>query len=234
MRTYYNIFEAEFVERKNRFVATVLLDGKLETVHVKNTGRCKELLIPGCKVYLEKSDNPERKTQYDLVSVWKGNRLINMDSQLPNALAYEWILGGGLGFVPLVLRREVTYKDSRFDLYAEKEDGKQCFIEVKGVTLENQGIVRFPDAPTERGIKHMKGLMDALGNGYETYILFVVQMADVRFFAPNNETHPEFGRVLKCANAAGVKVLAVECEVTMDTVNITDFITIQLEEIYGI
>ena len=213
---YKNITQGVFLSRPNRFIARVNIDGIEHTVHVKNTGRCKELLVPGCTVYLEKSDNPTRKTQYDLISVVKGERVINMDSQAPNTVFADWVKEH---FPNAVVKREKTYKDSRFDCYIETETTK-AFVEVKGVTLEDDGHVRFPDAPTDRGIKHLHGLMDAVANGYQAAAFFVIQMEDVKSFSPNYDTHPQFGQALKEAQAAGVHILAYSCKVTSDTLEI--------------
>ena len=213
---YKNITQGVFLSRPNRFIAKVNIDGTEHTVHVKNTGRCKELLVPGCTVYLEKSDNPARKTQYDLISVVKGKRVINMDSQAPNAVFADWVKQQ---YPDAVIKREKTYKDSRFDCYIETETAK-AFVEVKGVTLEQDGHVRFPDAPTDRGIKHLHGLMDAVANGYQAAAFFVIQMEDVKSFSPNYDTHPQFGQALKEAQAAGVHILAYSCKVTPDTLEI--------------
>ena len=213
---YKNITQGVFLSRPNRFIAKVNIDGTEHTVHVKNTGRCKELLVPGCTVYLEKSDNPARKTQYDLISVVKGERVINMDSQAPNAVFADWVKQQ---YPDAVIKREKTYKDSRFDCYIETETTK-AFVEVKGVTLEDDGHVRFPDAPTDRGIKHLHGLMDAVANGYQAAAFFVIQMEDVKSFSPNYDTHPQFGQALKEAQTAGVHILAYSCKVTPDTLEI--------------
>lgn len=228
---YKKIKKAVFLSRPNRFIAYCELDGKAEVVHVKNTGRCRELLVPDATVYLSVSDNPERKTKYDLVAVEKvtdrGTILINMDSQAPNAAAYEWIATGGIFGEGTRVRQEVTYGKSRFDLYVEQGD-RRAFVEVKGVTLENDGIASFPDAPTERGIKHIYELVSAMADGYEAYILFVVQMKGVHTFTPNDETHKAFGDSLREAAAAGVKVVACDCLVTPDEMRIEDKIQIVL------
>ena len=213
---YTNIVGGTFISRPNRFIAKVNIDGTEHTVHVKNTGRCKELLVPGCTVFLEKSDNPNRKTLYDLVAVVKGDRVINMDSQAPNTVFAQWVKKQ---LPTAFIKREHTYKDSRFDCYIETETDK-IFVEVKGVTLEENGCVRFPDAPTERGIKHIKGLVDAVENGYKAAVFFVIQMEDVISFSPNYETQPQFGRALKDAEKAGVKILAYSCKVTPDSLEI--------------
>jgi len=216
------VIPAVFLSRPNRFIAKVLLEGREETVHVKNTGRCRELLIPGVTVYLACAENPTRKTAYDLVAVEKKRPngetvLINMDSQLPNAIAAEYLTVSGLFSADAVIRREVTHGDSRFDLWVE-DNGKTTFVEVKGVTLERDGIALFPDAPTERGIKHLRGLTRCISEGYGAIVLFVIQMKGVTRFSPNEETHPAFAQALREAAHGGVTVLAVDCTVTPDTV----------------
>ena len=215
-----------FLCRPNRFIAHVEIDGQEQIVHVKNTGRCRELLPAGATVYCQHFNSSVRKTAYDLITVKKGSRLINMDSQAPNAAAKEWLLAGGLGDLQ-DLRPETVHGDSRFDFYFQK-DGQPCFLEVKGVTLENQGICAFPDAPTERGTKHLNGLKAALQEGYGAYILFVIQMADVQFLHPNDDTDPAFGKALREAAAAGVKVLAMDCRVTNDEMVIRDPVPVRL------
>ena len=225
--TYPNSIPARFLSRPNRFVAQVELDGVETTVHVKNTGRCRELLVPGARVWLVKSDNPSRKTAYDLVSVEKGDRLINMDSQAPNAVFGEWAQAGC--FVPglTLLKPEYKHGDSRFDFYWEAGDRKG-FVEVKGVTLEQDGAVYFPDAPTQRGIKHLHGLTTCLDEGHEAAVCFVIQMEQAYFFSPNDETHPAFGEALRQAHAAGVRVLALSCSVTPDSLSISAPVPVRL------
>lgn len=208
----------QFLRRPNRFIAHVRIDGEEKIVHVKNTGRCRELLQPETEVWCRFDPNPARKTQYDLITVRKGQRLINMDSQAPNAAAKEWLLDGGLGEIRN-LKAECFHGDSRFDFSFEK-DGKICFLEVKGVTLENDGICAFPDAPTERGVKHLRGLEEAADAGYGAYVLFVIQMSDVKYLHPNDVTDPAFGAALRRASAAGVQILAMDCAVTEDTMEI--------------
>lgn len=216
---YDNIREATFLRRLNRFMAEVLIDGQVERVHVKNTGRCAELLVRGNRVYLVKSDNPGRKTTYDLVAVVKaGGKLVNMDSMAPNQAAMEWLSEGGLGHLD-DLRAEVTVGDSRFD-FAAVQDGKPVFIEVKGCTLEVDGVARFPDAPTERGVKHVRGLTGLARQGCRCVVLIVIQMKDVHRFEPNWETHPAFGEALIDAQNAGVDIVAVDCNVVPGSVNI--------------
>ena len=215
---YPNMVPGIFLSRPNRFIAKVIIDGAEETVHVKNTGRCRELLPSGAEVWCQQPNNPNRKTKYDLITVRKGQRLINMDSQAPNIAAGEWLRQGGLGKAEYI-RAEVTHGDSRFD-FSFTLNGKQCFLEVKGVTLENDGICAFPDAPTERGAKHLRGLAQAAKDGYGAYVLFVIQMADVKYLHPNDVTDPNFGTALREAAASGVTVLAMDCAVTEDTMEI--------------
>lgn len=219
---YQKIVKGEFISRPNRFIAYVNIDGKTHICHVKNTGRCKELLVPGATVFLEESDNTNRKTKYDLIAVYKGDTLINMDSQAPNKVFYEWAKEY---FMPDFIKPEFTYKKSRFDCYMEKGNEK-IFVEVKGVTLENNGVASFPDAPTERGIKHLLELSDAVGNGYTCYVFFIVQMKGITHFEPNYERHKEFAEALKFARDSGVKILCVDCTVTPDTLFISDFIDV--------
>ncbi|MDO4276402.1 MAG: DNA/RNA nuclease SfsA [Eubacteriales bacterium] len=225
---YENIARASFLDRPNRFIAHVVLDGQVETVHVKNTGRCKELLIPGVEVILEKSGNPNRKTGYDIICVNKGGRWINMDSQIPNKAAKEWILKGSLFPETITVQPEKTYGNSRFDLYVES-DFRKAFIEVKGVTLEEQGIARFPDAPTLRGVKHIEELIRCMKDGYEAYLLFVIQMKGIRRFEPNWNTHQEFGETLIKAQKAGVKLLAYDCLIEPGLIEIEEPVPIHLE-----
>ena len=215
---YDRMVPAVFLSRPNRFIAHVEIQGKEEIVHVKNTGRCRELLSPGTLVWCQESSNPNRKTKFDLITVRKGHRLINMDSQSPNIAAGEWLRSGGLGEISS-LKAETFHGDSRFDFSFEK-DGKQCFLEVKGVTLENDGICAFPDAPTERGVKHLKGLTRLVREGYGAYVLFVIQMADVKYLHPNDATDPAFGAALREAAENGVQILAMDCAVTEDTMEI--------------
>lgn len=221
---YKKIVEGTFLSRPNRFIAKVIVDGKEETVHVKNTGRCREILIEGCRIFLSESDNPNRKTKYDLVAVEKERKgknplLINIDSQIPNDVAEEWLKENGMFSENAVIRREVFFNKSRFDFYIE--DGKRrAFMEVKGVTLENDGVASFPDAPTERGIKHLEELIESTKQGYEAYILFVVQMKDIHLFTPNRERHPQFADALKKAHDSGVKILVMDCIVSEDSLKI--------------
>lgn len=226
--TYSNIEKGIFIDRPNRFIAHVDVAGKVFVVHVKNTGRCKELLVPGCTVFLEKSDNPARKTLYDLVSVIKkcedGRKLfINMDSQAPNKVAAEWIKSNKKRFPEITFfKPEYTYGDSRFDFYFEYNDARGChhkmFLEVKGCTLEFDKVAMFPDAPTERGLKHVTELTEIHKQGeYECGVLLVIQMMGCNVFRPNWKTHKEFGMALRGAQKSGVEIFAVECSVSEDT-----------------
>ena len=229
---YKNIINGKFISRPNRFIAYVDIGGKEEKVHVKNTGRCKELLISGCDVYLAVSDNPERKTKYDLIATEKvleegRTILINMDSQIPNDVAAEWLAVCGMFSSGAIIKREVTFGNSRFDFYIEDGERK-AFLEVKGCTLEKDGIALFPDAPTERGIKHINELCECVRAGYEAYILFVIQMKGVKEFRPNDETHKAFGDALRDAAHCGVKVLAVDCVVAQEGLSIDSFVKVEL------
>lgn len=223
---YKNMVSGSFLSRPNRFIAHIAIGGKEEICHVKNTGRCRELLTPGAKVYCQKATNPGRRTAYDLIAVEKGQRLINMDSQAPNAAAEEWLKAGGLGAIEQ-LRREVFYGESRFD-FSFVQNGRPCFLEVKGVTLENGGVCAFPDAPTQRGEKHLRELMRAAAEGYGAYVLFVVQMSDVACLQPNDGTDPAFGKALREAAATGVKLLAMDCRVVPDSMTIHKPVEIKL------
>ena len=229
---YDKIVKARFLDRPNRFIAHVELEGQIETVHVKNTGRCKELLVPGVSVILEKSENPSRKTKYDLICVNKQGRWINMDSQVPNKAAKEWIENGNLFPEKVTVYTERKYGNSRFDLYVESE-ARKAFIEVKGVTLEENQIARFPDAPTLRGVKHVEELVKCLEDGYESYLLFVIQMKGVFKFEPNWKTHEAFGKALISARKKGVTLLAYDCMVTENSIKIQEPVVIDLEERYA-
>ena len=211
---YNKMVPGRFLRRPNRFIAHIEIDGKEEVCHVKNTGRCRELLTPGAQVWCLDAASPTRKTRYDLIAVQKGNRLINMDSQAPNTAAKEFLERGGLGEIA-DLRPETKIGKSRFD-FSFTKDSKPCFLEVKGVTLEHDGVCAFPDAPTERGVKHLKELTELAKAGYGAYVLFVIQMADVRSLHPNNTTDPAFGQALRDAAAAGVQILAYDCAVVPD------------------
>ena len=224
---YRKVISAVFVDRPNRFIANVQTDEGIQRVHVKNTGRCRELLIPGVTVYLEEGNGANRKTKYDLIAVEKHGALINMDSQAPNRLFAEWAASGG--FLPDItrIRGEYTYGASRLDFCMETERGLHL-VEVKGVTLEEDGVARFPDAPTERGVKHIRELQKAVENGLEATLFFVVQMEGVCRVEPNDVTHPEFGKALREAAEAGVNVRAFDCSVAADSVLIRKEIPVVL------
>lgn len=234
---YEKIVTAKFISRPNRFVAQVLLNGEEVSVHVKNTGRCRELLVPDSVVYLEDFSyrQGKRKLLYDLIAVRKGNLLINMDSQAPNKVAKDALENGSIklpGMSELtIIRSEKIYGDSRFDFYIEDKNGEKGFVEVKGVTLENKGVASFPDAPTERGVKHLNELVSAMENGYHSYVLFVIQMSGMKLFTPNNATHKVFGDALRNAAANGVHILAYECRVKLDGLEILRHVPIDLKEI---
>jgi len=222
---YKNIQTATFISRPNRFIANVKINGNIETVHVKNTGRCKELLLPGSKVILEKSDNPDRKTKYDLIAVYKKSLgLVNIDSQAPNKIVKEWLESKPELFSDITyLKPEFTYGKSRVDFYLECGERK-IFIEVKGCTLEIDGMGYFPDAPTERGVKHLNELAKASEQGYECYIAFAITMPKVSKVLPNVKTHAEFGEAMGNAVKHGVKIMYLPCEVKEDSLKITDCI----------
>lgn len=224
---YENIVAASFIKRLNRFVAEVELEGKKILCHVKNTGRCRELLIKGTTVYLEKSDNPERKYQYSLIAVKKGDRLVNMDSSAPNKAVYEWLKKGACFKNITLIKPESTYGRSRLDFYFEYE-GKKAYMEVKGVTLENEGVVSFPDAPTERGVKHLEELISLAAKGFEAYAMFVVQMKDVLYFTANGKNDPDFEKALKKAQQKGVKILCFDCEIKKDEMSIKNPVKVSL------
>jgi len=240
---YNALIRGVFQSRPNRFVAMVEVDGQLEKCHVKNTGRCKELLIPGAVVYLEEGKNPDRKTRYSLITVEKDGRMINIDSQAPNVAAAEWLADDPLGWGVSAVHREKTFAGSRFDFYLEISDrselfskpekmimnnSKGIFLETKGVTLDEEGIARFPDAPTERGIRHIHHLIQAKKEGYGAVILFVIQMKGIHLFEPNDRTQPEFREALRLAQAAGVEILAYDCQVDMDEMHIDQRIECRL------
>lgn len=225
---YPNITKATFLSRENRFVATVSLEGREEKVHVKNTGRCRELLVPGASVYLVYSDTKTRKYAYDLVAVEKGPLLVNMDSQAPNQEFGLWLNRGGLMDGITYIKPEYQYGKSRIDFYFERGEEKHL-VEVKGVTLEEKGLCRFPDAPTERGVKHLEELMHAVEEGYHAWICFVVQMEGMTLFQPNQATDPAFAKALKMASEAGVQIKALGCHVTPNTMDITYEIPVDLK-----
>lgn len=228
---YKNIVKAVFKNRPNRFIAECEINNENVIVHVKNTGRCRELLTENADVFLEYFPDGNRKTKYDLISVYKGKRLINMDSQVPNKVVYEALNSSknilGLKHPLSYIKMEQKYKQSRFDIYA-KSNNQEIFIEVKGVTLEENNVAMFPDAPTERGIKHIMELIDAYENGYMAYILFVIQMEKAAYFTPNYKTHNEFGQALKHAFSKGVKILAYDCIVDENTITLNNQVDIKL------
>jgi sugar fermentation stimulation protein A len=223
---YTDMVCGQFLCRPNRFIAHVMIDGAERIVHVKNTGRCRELLPEGAIVWCQRFDSSTRKTDYDLIAVQKGHRLINMDSQAPNKAVAEWLAAGGLGDISH-LRAETVCGESRFDFSFQK-DGRLCYLEVKGCTLENDGICAFPDAPTTRGAKHLRHLADLARNGFGAYVLFVIQMTDVLYIHPNDTTDPAFGKALREAAAAGVHVLAMDCDVTPERMSIRKAIPVRL------
>ena len=224
---YDNTMKAIFLCRPNRFIAHIEVDGREEVCHVKNTGRCRELLTDRATIYVEHHDNPKRKTKYSLITVEKGDLLINMDSQAPNKVVGEWLLEKEPFGKVTLLKPDCTYGSSRFDFYLETE-AEKIFIEVKGVTLEEDGIVRFPDAPTERGVKHLEELCACAEAGYKAAVIFVVQMEGMQHFEPNDRTHPQFGEALRQARKAGVEVLAYECKVTPSSLEISKSIPVVL------
>lgn len=224
---YEHMKSAIFKERLNRFIAKIEVDGEETYAHVKNTGRCKELLVPNARIFVSFSNSEARKTKYDLIGVLKGERLINMDSQAPNKVVKEWLETGSYFTDITFIKPEKTYGKSRFDFYIETKTQK-AFIEVKGATLEENGVIRFPDAPTERGVKHILELVDCVKAGYEAYIIFVIQMKNVSYFTPNDDTHKAFGDALRVADSAGVKILAVDCHVGVDSLEIADFVDVIL------
>ena len=218
---YKKVVEGIFRDRPNRFIAYVEVNGVTEVCHVKNTGRCKELLVSGVKVYLEESDNPDRKTKYDLISVYKGEKLFNIDSSAPNKVFGEWVKNSDYFKNVTLVKPEKKYGNSRFDFYIEAEDRK-IYAEVKGVTLEKDGVLMFPDAPTERGVKHINELVECVKDGFDAYAVFVIQTDEAKYFTPNIETHKEFAVALKNALKNGVKVLCLTCNVTKDEISIKD------------
>ncbi|MGL6106036.1 DNA/RNA nuclease SfsA [Romboutsia sp.] len=231
---YKTVVEAKFIERPNRFIAYCEVNDSIEKVHVKNTGRCKELLIPNCTVYLEESDNPNRKTKFSLIAVQKGNRLINMDSQVPNKVVQEALINKTIILPDLeeeiiFIKPEKTYGNSRFDIYLETKN-KKVFIEIKGVTLEENNIVLFPDAKTERGVKHVKELIEAKKEGYYCYVIFVVQMKDVLYFTPNKKMHKELAEILIEAEDNGVNILAYDSNITPSSIEINKKVEVILEK----
>lgn len=229
---YENIRKGSFVKRPNRFLALAEIEGKMEVCHVKNTGRLGELLIPGAEIYLEEHpEQAKRKTRFSLIGVKKDGQILNIDSQAPNKAVYEWIKAGGLIQGVTLLRPEYRYLHSRFDFYAETENAetkKKILIEVKGVTLEERGIAMFPDAPTERGVRHIMELTECLEQGYEAFLVFVIQLTGVKWLEPNDRTQPAFGEALRAAAGRGVHILAVDCTVTPEELWVKDYIPVRL------
>lgn len=224
---YDNIKPGFFLDRPNRFIANIEIDGRMEVCHVKNTGRCRELLTPRARVLVQEIDSPSRKTKYDLIAVYKGERLINMDASAPNQVFAEWLKNGGLFKNNTLTKPEQRFGGSRFDFYVEG-DGRKAFVEVKGVTLEDKGVVRFPDAPTERGIKHLNELAVCVKEGFEAYAVFIVQMKDVLYFEPNWNTHQAFGEAFRRAAGQGVHMLALDCQVTENSITAADPVDIRI------
>lgn len=224
---YKNIKQGKFINRPNRFIANIEIEGKTEVCHVKNTGRCKELLTPNATIFVQEIIGGKRKTKYDLISVYKGDRLINMDSQVPNKVFHEWVLNSNLFKDITLIRPETKYKNSRFDFYIETGSGK-IFVEVKGVTLEENGVALFPDAPTERGIKHINELVSSINDGYEAWLVFIIQMKDVLYFTPNIKTHKAFGEALVNAKRHGVNIIALDSDVTINSIKARDFVEVRL------
>lgn len=224
---YTKVKRCRFLERQNRFIAHVELDGERTVCHVKNTGRCRELLTPGAVAYVQECDPSARKTKFDLIAVEKGERLINMDAQAPNHVFREWAMLGEFSPGLTQLRPEMTWGNSRFDFYFEA-GARKGFVEVKGVTLEENGAVYFPDAPTERGLKHVEELIACRAAGYEAYLCFVIQMKGVSFFSPNERTQPAFGAALRKAATKGVTILAYDCEVTPNSLVLRQAVEVKL------
>lgn len=224
---YKNIKPGIFIDRPNRFIANIQIDGKTDVCHVKNTGRCRELLTSGARVFVQQTDNPDRKTKYDLAAVYKGDMLINIDSQAPNKVFGEWLQNGGYFADVTTIKPECKFGESRLDFYFEYS-GKCAFAEVKGVTLERDGVFLFPDAPTERGVKHIKELCKCVKEGYDAYAVFVIQADRAEYFTPNRETHPEFANELEYAAKHGVKILCLCCTVTQEFLAIREFVPVKL------
>ncbi len=225
---YKNIVKGTFIDRPNRFIANVNIHNTPTVCHVKNTGRCRELLTPGATVILDKTDNPDRKTLYDLIAVYKGEQIFNIDSQAPNKVFGEWLASGNSCFDNITyIKPECKYGNSRFDYYIEA-DGHKIFAEVKGVTLESDGILSFPDAPTQRGTKHIRELCDCIDNGYDAYVVFIIQTRYAKYFTPNSDRDPDFANELKNAHHKGVRIISLCCDVTADTLSVCDYVDIHL------
>ena len=226
---YKNISKAKFISRPNRFIAMIEIDGVSKKCHVKNTGRLRELLTEGAEVYVQKSTNPDRKTEYDLICACKGKELYNIDSQAPNIVLGEWLYSGGMFEDVKLIKPETKYKNSRFDFYVEYGN-KKAFVEVKGVTLEKDGVMMFPDAPTERGVKHIRELIDCVENGFEGYVVFVAQTEKAKYFTPNKDSHSEFASILKTASIKGVNIICLNCYVGVDFLRIKGSIPVVIQE----
>lgn len=226
--TYDNIIKGEFVSRPNRFISYVIINNKIEVCHVKNTGRCKELLTKGATVFVQSNNNVERKTRFDLISVIKNGKIINIDSQAPNKVFHEWLLTTKYFGEIIRIKPECKYKDSRYDFYIETKE-KKIFVEVKGVTLEENNIVKFPDAPTQRGTKHLYGLSESLNEGYEALICFVAQLKDAEYFEPNIARDNKFYNALKHASNCGVDIKCVNCNISENSITIDKFIDVRLD-----
>lgn len=224
---YDNMIPAIFLDRPNRFIANIEIDGLRQVAHVKNTGRCKEILTPGARVWVRENSDPHRKTRFDVITAQKNERMINIDASAPNAAVKEWLPESGLFRQISLIRPETTFGRSRFDFYIEG-DGRRMFMEVKGATLEDRGVVRFPDAPTERGLKHIKELEASLAGGFDACVLFVIQMKNVEYFEPNSATHEAFADALYQAHRAGVRILARDCRITPDSMEIADPVPVRL------
>lgn len=224
---YHNIKKAKFINRPNRFIANIEVEGNIEVCHVKNTGRCKELLTDEATIFVQEFDSPKRKTKFDLISVYKGHMLVNIDSQVPNKVFQEWILNSGFFKDITLIKPEKKYENSRFDFYIETLD-KKIFVEVKGVTLEENGVAMFPDAPTLRGLKHINELVSSIDDGYEAYIFFIIQMKGISYFIPNYITHKDFGDALGLAQKKGVNIVAIDCQVTEDSIVASDFVEVRI------
>lgn len=224
---YENTKPAKFISRPNRFIAYIEVEGRTEVCHVKNTGRCQELLVSNADIVIQEVKHPKRKTNYDLIAVYKDQRIVNIDSQVPNKVFYEWLNKSNFFQDISLIKPEFKYGSSRLDFYMESDDRK-IVAEVKGVTLEEEGVALFPDAPTGRGIKHINHLCEALEQGYEAYLFFIIQMKDVLYFAPNYKTHPAFGEALVKAGQQGVKIIALDCEVEADSITARDRVEVKL------
>lgn len=226
---YENVKQAVFLSRPNRFIANIIVDGREEVCHVKNTSRCKELLYPGAEIYVQEFDSKSRKTKYDLISVAKKDYIVNIDSQMPNKVFAQWLDKTKYFGETVIVKPECVYGKSRFDFYIETEDFRKIFVEIKGVTLEHDGVCAFPDAPTDRGVKHLNELINCIQNGFEAYVFFVVQLQKANLFVPNIKTHALFADTLKMASDAGVVVKVVNCKVEHDSIVIDDFIDLNLD-----